>query len=221
MNNTDYIPRKESVFHTWQETFAAYLLANMTRFGFTTEVLENLMALQATWRDAWDAANNPATRTKAAIDTKDAALAAYKAGIRAFVNEYLTYNHKVTVADRDNMGLPIHDTEPTPVPVPQTVPQCTVTMPVARRLAIAIGVAGHPRRKKEEGAHGTELRWVISETQPASLDQFLHSEFVTHSPLLLDFDESQRGKRIWFIARWENTRGQKGPWTEMFSAIIP
>ncbi|EIP97276.1 hypothetical protein OpiT1DRAFT_01709, partial [Opitutaceae bacterium TAV1] len=124
---SDYIPRKESIFHTWQETFIAYLLANLARFGLTTTLLDTLMALQAAWRDAWAAASNPETRTKAAIDTKDAALAAYKTGIRAFASEYLTYNHKVTVADRDNMGLPIHDTEPTPVPVPQTVPQCTVT----------------------------------------------------------------------------------------------
>ncbi|MDR1281625.1 MAG: hypothetical protein LBK99_12485, partial [Opitutaceae bacterium] len=38
---------------------------------------------------------------------------------------------------------------------------------------------------------------------------------------VLDFDENQRGQRIWLIARRENTRGQKGPWTDILSAIIP
>jgi hypothetical protein len=30
-----------------------------------------------------------------------------------------------------------------------------------------------------------------------------------------------RGKTVWFRLRWENNRGQKGPWSELYSAIIP
>jgi hypothetical protein len=29
------------------------------------------------------------------------------------------------------------------------------------------------------------------------------------------------GKRLWFAARWENTTGQKGPWSEIMCVIIP
>ncbi|MDR1279356.1 MAG: hypothetical protein LBK99_00850 [Opitutaceae bacterium] len=57
--------------------------------------------------------------------------------------------------------------------------------------------------------------------QPTSLDLFTHSEFSTRDMIQLDFDENQRGQRIWLIARWENTRGQKGPWSDILSAIIP
>jgi hypothetical protein len=31
----------------------------------------------------------------------------------------------------------------------------------------------------------------------------------------------QRGKTVYFALRWENTRGEKGPWSEIMSAIIP
>ncbi|MDR1279698.1 MAG: hypothetical protein LBK99_02600 [Opitutaceae bacterium] len=157
MHTTDYIPRPQAVFNNWQETLVAYLLANLGRFGLTTDMLDALMALQAAWRDAWAAASNPDTRTKATVQAKNEALAAYKAGIRQFVNEHLAY----------------------------------------------------------------KMRWVISLTQPTSLDQITHSEFSTRSAIVLDFDENQRGQRIWLIARWENTRGQKGPWTDILSAIIP
>jgi hypothetical protein len=30
-----------------------------------------------------------------------------------------------------------------------------------------------------------------------------------------------RGKRIYFRARWENNRGEKGPWSEIGESIIP
>jgi hypothetical protein len=45
--------------------------------------------------------------------------------------------------------------------------------------------------------------------------------FDTDSPLEIEFDEADRGKIVWFAVRWENTRGQKGPWSEIFFAIIP
>ncbi|MDR1284184.1 MAG: hypothetical protein LBK99_25710 [Opitutaceae bacterium] len=221
MNNADYIPRPQAVFNNWQETLVAYLLANLGRFGLTTDMLDALMALQAAWRDAWALASNPDKRTKATVQAKNEALAAYKAGIRQFVNERLTYNKKVTNADRDNMGLPIHDTHPTPAPVSQDAPDITIRMPAARRLEILARVLANALRKKPDGGHGWELRWIISLTQPTSLDQITHSEFSTRSAIVLDFDENQRGQRIWLIARWENTRGQKGPWTDILSAIIP
>jgi hypothetical protein len=30
-----------------------------------------------------------------------------------------------------------------------------------------------------------------------------------------------RGKKLYFALRWENTRGEKGPWSEIHSTIIP
>jgi hypothetical protein len=35
------------------------------------------------------------------------------------------------------------------------------------------------------------------------------------------FDESQRGEKVFFCLRWENAKGAKGPWGEIYSAIIP
>lgn len=37
----------------------------------------------------------------------------------------------------------------------------------------------------------------------------------------LTFDENQRGKTVYFALRWENTRGEKGPWSQIVSSIIP
>jgi hypothetical protein len=45
--------------------------------------------------------------------------------------------------------------------------------------------------------------------------------FDTNSPLDIEFTEEDRGKVVWFAVRWENTRGEKGPWSEIYFAIIP
>jgi hypothetical protein len=43
----------------------------------------------------------------------------------------------------------------------------------------------------------------------------------THTPFTLEFDENERGKTIYFCLCGENTRGEKGPWSEIQNAIIP
>jgi hypothetical protein len=48
-----------------------------------------------------------------------------------------------------------------------------------------------------------------------------HSAFDTRSPLKLQFENDLRGKTLYFAMRWENTRGEKGPWSPIMSVIIP
>ncbi|MDR1156180.1 MAG: hypothetical protein LBL04_15855 [Bacteroidales bacterium] len=48
----------------------------------------------------------------------------------------------------------------------------------------------------------------------------VHSVFATRSPHTFQFDLSA-GKCFYCCLRWENTRGEKGPWSEIMSAIVP
>ncbi|MHC6204523.1 hypothetical protein ACYULU_15190, partial [Breznakiellaceae bacterium SP9] len=56
---------------------------------------------------------------------------------------------------------------------------------------------------------------------PEKIEDLLHSAFSTGTPLDLVFDEDKRGKRIYFAVRWESGTNKKGPWSEVFSAIVP
>ncbi|MDR1667969.1 MAG: hypothetical protein LBS03_09840 [Bacteroidales bacterium] len=58
-------------------------------------------------------------------------------------------------------------------------------------------------------------------TKPADMGELIHSTFDTHTPLILTFKESERGKTLWFSARRENACGEKGHWGEIQSVIIP
>jgi peptide methionine sulfoxide reductase MsrA len=62
---------------------------------------------------------------------------------------------------------------------------------------------------------------VIADTKPVHIKEVTRSYFDTHTPLVIEFDEEDRGKTFWYAVRWENTRGEKGPWSEIMSAIIP
>jgi hypothetical protein len=37
----------------------------------------------------------------------------------------------------------------------------------------------------------------------------------------MTFDLDQRGLRLYSAFRWENQKGEKGPWSDVFETIIP
>ncbi|MDR0982341.1 MAG: hypothetical protein LBM07_03750, partial [Culturomica sp.] len=48
---------------------------------------------------------------------KNATRKEYETQLRMFIKSYITYNPKVSDEDKINMGLPVHKTTRTPVPV--------------------------------------------------------------------------------------------------------
>jgi hypothetical protein len=66
-----------------------------------------------------------------------------------------------------------------------------------------------------------EIGWTQSDTPITRWDELTHSNVDTNSPFTLSFENDQRGKTVYFALRWENTRGEKGPWSGIASAIIP
>jgi hypothetical protein len=74
---------------------------------------------------------------------------------------------------------------------------------------------------KPPGVHGAEIVWAVLDHPPVDWSELTHSEFSTRTPLSLSFSGEQRGLTLYFAMRWENTRGEKGPWSNIESVIIP
>ncbi|MDR3267636.1 MAG: hypothetical protein LBT83_01030, partial [Tannerella sp.] len=123
--------------------------------------------------------------------------------------------------DRLSLGLHIPDSTSTPLTPPESWPEAIIKLPGERRISVGFRDYGSLLRGKPDHVQGCEIRYVISDTKPASIDEMLASVFSTRSPYIFTFDENQRGKTVYFCLRWENTRGQKGPWSAIYSAIIP
>ena len=222
MNARDYLPRKEAEFYMWVVVFFTYLIANLQRFGIAEGVIAPLIVLRDDFDEKYATAQATATRTQSSILAKNNAIEALKEAVRKFVREYLAFNHLVTDEDRTNMGLPVYKKGHTPVPVPATYPVFTIDSSIIRTLKIFFRDAmDEARRGKPFGVHGAEIRWSISDAPIVNPDDLPHSAFDTRSPFVLEFSGEQRGLTVWFCLRWENTRGEKGPWGEIVSAIIP
>jgi hypothetical protein len=68
---------------------------------------------------------------------------------------------------------------------------------------------------------GAVIYYMVSDTPVTNPDLLTSSRLATRSPYLLAFDASQCGKTVYLAARWQNRRGELGPWSNIVAAVIP
>ena len=132
-------------------------------------------------------------------------------------------NPLVTDADLISMEFPRRPNGlRTPAPVAVESPDFSITPLVGRRLQLDYFRRSSWRRKgKPKGQHGVEIKWGFSETPALDVEALAHSVFETSTPVYLDFQGHEGGRKVYIAARWENTRGEKGPWSPVEEAIVP
>jgi hypothetical protein len=219
----DTIPNKDVEFDEWQKVIYAMTSKNQTAWGINaTWFSSQLTPAKNAWDAAWVAWQDPAQRTPLITFTKNTRRKEYEKLLRVLVLN-LQCNTQVTDDQRRAAGVVIRDRKPTPVKTPTEYPLFRIDSSIIRQLIIYFWalILGGRSRAKPHGVHGAEIRWAILEVAPASVDELLHSSFDTRSPFTLTFDERDRGKTAYFCLRWENTRGEKGPWSEIVMAVIP
>jgi hypothetical protein len=197
-------------------------MSRLTKFGFPQADYDLLEQEKNIYAQKLEVANADATRTPMNIRGKNAAKKVLKTHVRKSVGEYLIRNHLLTEEDLEMLGLPIHKTTRTPTPVAESYPDFDIDSSMLRCLIIHFFEKdGSHKRAKPAGQHGAEICWAISDVPIVNVEDLTHSAFDTRTPLTLEFKGDQRGKTVYLALRWENTRGEKGHWSPIQSAIIP
>jgi hypothetical protein len=215
------IPRKDGDFDERQQVITAKTSACLNVWAINASwYMNQLIPAKQAWETAWANYQDPAQRTKVITFIKNKTRKAYEKLLRLLV-QMLESNPLITDDDRRAMGIVIRDTSRTPVKPPKNYPEFIIDTSIIRCLVIFFWDLGSKSKAKPHGVHGAEIRWAILDKPPLSVDELVHSGFDTRSPFELTFNESDRGKMVYFCLRWENTRGEKGPWSEIVMAIIP
>ncbi|MDR0582193.1 MAG: hypothetical protein LBG31_04420, partial [Prevotellaceae bacterium] len=197
MKNRDFLPYKDNDLLAWCTNFLAILASILPRIEFPAEVHAALTALLNTFKTKLGIAEAPATRTKTAVKDKNLARKALKKETRQAVKEHLNFNHRVTEIDRENLGLPIYKTTRDAAPVATTFPWVQVIINLIRHLHFDFG-GEETSKAKPEGQHGMELAGQIGGEKPANARALKLSYFDTHTPLVIEFEEEDRGKTFWY-----------------------
>jgi hypothetical protein len=217
---TDYIPTKDGDLLTWSNTLFDGVIEHAAEWGIAPKTWTEVIALMTTYDVALSKAKDP-NHGHADILEKNTARDALKKAVRQYVKEYLIANSAISDDELKRIGLPVHDTHHTPVNPPDSIPLAKVKLSSPGVLEWFVIDSKSGKKAKPKGVSGFELVWGIFEVVPNDWAQLTHSAFSTRATLKLSFSGNERGKVIAYATRWENTKGQKGPWSDIESAIIP
>jgi hypothetical protein len=191
-----------------------------TKWEIPEAALTRLIAPKGRWETAYATFEDLAKRTSAVTIEKVEARKAFTRALRLFIKSHLTYNELVTDADRKDLGLPVHDTEPTPVGSIKSRPEVEVKFDAIQEHVLVVHDSETKSAGKPAGAAGFEVWRKVGGEPPASDEEWLLVVQATRSPHTLAYAQADVGKHVYYRLRWVNTRGVPGQWSEMVSAVI-
>jgi len=215
----DYIPRKDSELTDWGSNFAAIVAEFSDKWGIPeTEVvaLQNALANFSTLEKKASGKD----KTSGVIADKNKAKKILVNNIRDMV-KFRLMNPIITDGQRVDLGLHLHDTKPTTIPVPTHSPEIAIEIADLRRLRINFHEPDSDSKAKPYGVNGAVILYSVLEEPPASVDRLAHSVLATRTPHILAFTDQERGHTVYIAVCWQNERGQKGPFSAIVSALVP
>lgn len=209
-------PSKEADLNSYFQIAVPYLLENRTRL-LISQANQDLIELKLeAWNEIFPQSQNSNTKTKTIIQIKDGAKEELMTALRAV---YADIPASIwTLEDRNTLNMPERSTSKTPAPVPTTVPIGQVN--TSRRLEHTISFTNEDGSSaKPFGVHGCQIWYKIGTpaVDPSELS-FMFTD--TASPHIHQFSGEHVGKNVYYWLRWENTRGETGPWSDVVMATI-
>ncbi len=216
----NFIPASHDGFFRWQNDFYNRVNEKLNSFKIDAAKLKDVTAAKSKYEQAYLRASNPESANRSDRVERNERAAQYKTAIRAFVNENIRFNSSVSDYDRNYLGLTVPDTKPTPAPVPVTHPVLKIDFSQPSRHTLHIIDEEKSGRQKPGGVQQCEVWYKITDEQPGHYSELQYAGIATKSTFLIEYDSADAGKKVWYNARWLNTRGQHGPWGIYTGAII-
>ena len=221
MLKKDYIPKRDAELLIWAKKTYAYIDANHARVkappietsvGDIIDEYENRLIIT---QDP----NHGRIDIIQKNDIKKALIKEY----RSYIQGFWAKNPYVTNADREQMGLNIPDTTPTTISDPEGQAEAEVAYTGKGQLRLRIKhIEWTPLNSKAN--YGYRIYYSVyayGDKPPISAEDLTKSRFSRGKKVVFNFPPVDAGKTAYFAIRYENSKGNSGPWGPMFSAIIP
>ena len=129
----------------------------------------------------------------------------------------------LTNADLIGLGLKPKDTTPTSVTVPKVRASGKITLKGPGSLELHIAPETEITEDKR-AYYGCKVAYAVmdaNEPAPQSERELTESMFTRRKKEAFIFQPQDSTKKVYFSIRYENSKGQPGPWCPVFSAVIP
>jgi hypothetical protein len=218
-----YIPSNAAKFDNLFQKIVQYTGVKVQGSGaewkhIPREDIEALATEYEVWHAAY-AASLTGNSHKDIVARKDAKKKA-TSELRIFVNRYLRFA-PVTNVDRAAMGVPIRDDIRTTITAPTEAVNFFIKPKEFRQQEVHFKVKGAVSKAKPHGSNGAVIRWLTSDKAATSVEELDQLDIASRTPYVMDFTDEDRGKVVSVAMQRINHKSQKGPWSEIRSAIVP
>jgi hypothetical protein len=217
----DYMPRPDSAFGDWAHNLATYIEAHAEEMGFTPGDIAPILDAKADWDSAHAGHITAQAAAESARIAKDQRRRDLAYAIRPFVKR-VQASPSVTDEMRRAMGVSVsNNSRHAPIGPPEDRPLGMVEAPNpgSHIIRFVNEPSAGVRRAKPTGVMGCEV-WVKIGGIPRGPSEYSFVGTVTRSPYEVRHSAEDSGKTAHYILRWVGTRGQPGPWSPPFSAMI-
>lgn len=210
---SNYLPSREADLLSWSADFSALINAAPATYGLTVEEADDYLTVQAAFANAYGVATNAGTRTRPTVEAKNTAKTNLVDATRPLVAKIQIFPG-TTDAMRRDLRITVRDTDPTPVPVPDTSPRLEVVAVMGRQINIRLRPAEGDGRAKPDGVKGASVYYATGEDYPEDLEawKFKGNQTLTTITVTIP-DTVPGGTKVWLTAAWFNTKAQSGPAT--------
>ena len=217
----NYVPRTAAKFLVWSKNLLAYVKLHHTRMKIYDpgDPVADMVSELELWVNKCDDPNHGSLD----VSAKNLAHKKLEKELRAFVQGMLARNTNVTDLDREAMAIPVYDTIPTPVSEPRVRPKVNVLFKSAGSLQMQIAPEADISEDRR-AYYGCKIQYElmhIDAPRPESRDVLNKSVFTRRKKEPFVFQPEDSGKKMYFCARYENSKGQAGPWSTIMGAVIP
>jgi hypothetical protein len=218
------MPQSAHAFVDWANNFVTVAAAHAAAWGFEAAQVQalgdkNTALEQLILHAAEDAASSEDVRAK------NTALREARALFKDFVNEKVRYNHLIDNDGRAALGTHVHDDTRTDNPVPTDRVAFTIRPTNSRELRNDF--FNEQTGKKAIGwklSGAVQARQILEAGEAAPTDPAhfpLHAMLTSSPHIDDDYREEDRGKRVAYGMCWQNTKGEKGPWSDVQVHVVP
>ncbi|MDR2447343.1 MAG: hypothetical protein LBD58_08685 [Treponema sp.] len=213
-------PQADEAFLIWSRNFVALVIANAATWNIPQSEAAALQTLLADYDAKLDAAK-AGNRGKADVAEKNAAKEALMHKERMVTKLYIAWNLAVSDAQREVIGATVHDGVRTSIPAPKTRPEFSFKVADIMRIQIDFRDQGSASRAIPYGCNGAVFCYTAADAPVSDYKLLVNSALLTHSPWTLNLPPEAEGKTLSGAMMWQNEKGEKGPWSEILSVIIP
>jgi hypothetical protein len=217
----DVFSSNEPEFDKFQKQFVAAVAADPAKHGLLNDDVVALQAAQAAWEPAYAAHIKAQETARTATQTKDGSRAKLEASLRSAARK-INGSTEVDNALRASVGLATRSGTRSVIGPPTTCPLGRTESAGTATLVLHFGDAETPKsHAKPQGVQGCQIWSFVGEKAPVDPSEYAFIALDTRTPYTDVHPPVDAGKTISYLLRWQNAKGETGPWSSVITAKIP